>query len=214
MTPAILLSSRAGGRYLACLVVCCLVGALWSRYALKIHWATDHPAVVMGIPELCAILLTCLGVIGLRPRLWIIDRLGTPSRRWIPSTAAAILTLGGPQLVLVLAAAVALRPGTWSLSATTILFLAGLAILASPFVGALRAGSLTMLLYLSLTVTAQLDPRFGTWSPLAVVTWPDVEPIANGKAALAVTTSAAALAVTVRTLGRTARTWGQDLDTA
>jgi hypothetical protein len=209
----ILLASRAGGRYLACLVGCCLVCALWSRHAFKIHWATGHPAVVMGIPELCATLLTCLGVIGLRPRLWIIDRLGAPSRRWIPSTLAAILVMGGPQLVLVVAAAVDLPPDTWPLSATTVLFLAGLAVLASPFVGALRAGSLTLLLYLALTVAVQLDPRFGRWSPLAVVTWPDVEPMPIGKVALAVTTSAAALAVTVRTLGRTARTWGQDQDT-
>ena len=115
MTPAILMSSRAGGRYLACLVGCGLVCALCSPYGLKIDWAANHPAVVMGVPELSATLLTSVGVIVLRPRMWIIDRLGTPRRRWIPSAGAALATIGGPQLALVLAAATAPRRDTWPL---------------------------------------------------------------------------------------------------
>jgi hypothetical protein len=214
VTPAILMSSRAGGRYLACLVGCGLVCALCSPYGLKIDWAANHPAVVMGVPELCAILLISVGVIVLRPRMWIIDRLGIPQRRWIPSTGAALATMGGPQLALLLAATTAPRRDTWPLSATTMLFLAALAVLVAPFIGALRAGSLTLLLYFALTITAQLAPAIGACSPLAVINWPEIEPLPPGKIALAVATTVAALAVTIRTLGRTMRTWGRDLDTA
>jgi hypothetical protein len=214
VNPAILLSSRAGGRYLACLVVCAMFSVLWSQYGLRLHWATGHRAVAMGIPELCATLMICLGVIGLRPRMWILDRLGAPSRRWIPATITAIVTLCGPQLVLAFAAAADLPPATWHLSATTTLFLTGLALIASPFIGALRAGSLPLMLYVCTAVATQLDPRFGIWSPLAVVTWPEVEPLPDSKAALAVAAGAAALFVTFQTLGQTRRNWDRKPENA
>jgi hypothetical protein len=211
---SILFASRAAGRYLGCVVATCGVCFLWSRYSFKIHWATDYPAVVLGIPDLSAILLTCLGMIILRPRMWIIDRLGTPTRRWIPSTGAAIAVIGGPQLGLAVAAAASLPEDTWLIRATTILFLGSLTVLVSPFVGALRAGSLSMFLYFAAAITTQLTPAVGAWSPIAIVTWPENRPVEVGKVAFALLTAAAALAVTAYTLGRTSRTWGQDLDTA
>lgn len=214
MTPAVLVRSRGGGRFLAGLGAACLIGVLASPYGVKVALSAQHPAVALSVPELCALLAAALGVIVLRPRLWVIDRLGVPARRWIPATGAAVAVLAGPQLVLALAAAVAMRRETWPPSATTVLFLAALAVLVAPVTGALRAASAMLLLYFAVVVVAQLSPAAGTVAPLAVVTSPEVEPVPAGKVALAAATAGLALAVTVRTLGRTPRTWGRDLDTA
>jgi hypothetical protein len=211
---AILLASRAGGRYLAILAGMGVLCLLCSPYAFKIDMAAANPAVVVGIPELSAVLLICAGVIVLRPRLWIIDRLGVPARRWIPATSAALVTIGGPQLALAIAAAAQLRRETWPPSATTVLFLAGLTVLGAPFLGALRASSLMMASYFAVLLAAQLLPAIGEWSPLAVVSWPAVQQEIAGKVAFAAVVTGGALVVTVRTLGRTPRTWGRDFDTA
>lgn len=216
MTPAILLASRSGGRYFACLAALTLVSVTWSGHAFKIELSMGHPAVLMGIPEMCGVLLATVAVILLRPRMWIVDRLGVPSRRWIPSALMVVAGLAGPQIVIAAAALASLPSGTWLASATTVLFLSALAFLVSPFSGALVAASKNLMLYFTLMILAQLEPMIRMWSPLATVVWSasTVDHPPYGKALVATVTTVAASIVTVRTQGRTMRTWGRDLDTA
>lgn len=207
MTARILLASRAVGPFAICVTVLAGVAAGLSRHAFVIWLAKRHDAALMTLPELAAVLVACLGVILLRPRMWIIDRMGVPTRRWLPSAIALGLGICGPQLVLVAALAARLGPSSWSRSAANLLFLTALAFVVSPFIGALAASGLTLLLYLTLVISAQLEPAVAAWSPVAVSSQP------SGRWLIAAAATVAVL-VTTRTMGRTLRTWGRDLDTA
>ncbi|MEV4705696.1 hypothetical protein [Actinoplanes sp. NPDC049316] len=206
----ILLASRAGRRYLAVLGGFAALGALCSRYGFKLQFAPAHDAVVLAVPEMCAVFLAAAALIVTRSRLWIIDRFGVRSRRWLPAIGAAVAVIAGPQLVLVAAVAAGVPEGTWPHAATSVLFLAALGVLVAPFAGTLRATWLMFGLELTLTVLAQLGPSIAAWSPLATIGWPSAGTVPVGRVGIAVLTTVAAFAVTVRTLGYSGPAWQRD----
>jgi hypothetical protein len=209
---AILLRSRGGARYFAGLAVTSLIAAVFARYGLKINMAQHHPAIALTIPELCAVTLLGVGIITLRPRLWIIDRQGVPSRRWIPAVCAAVAVIAGPQIVLAAATVAALPAPSWARSATTTLVLAAASVISAVYAGPLRTIGLVALVYFATALISQIAPDFGRWSPLALVTTPSPTPLAPGKVMAAILCSALALAVTARTLGQTMRRWSRGDD--
>jgi hypothetical protein len=203
----ILTASRSRSRCLASLAAAAAAAAAGAPYGFKLQFAVAHDPVVLAIPEMCAVLLA-VGTLHLtRPRLWILERFGTTARRWVSAAVAAAAVICGPQLVLGAAAAAGTPPGTWSHTATSMLFLAGIAVLAAPWLGTVRAAGLILLAYLVLTVAGQLSPVVLEWSPLATVNWPEAAPVPSGRVVVAGMTAAAALMVAVRTLGLSSATW-------
>jgi hypothetical protein len=205
---SILIASRSADRFAIALAVLSPVAGVLSHRGLKIDLTQQYAPAVMAVPELVAVLAACLGVLVLRPQLWVVDRLGVPSRRWIPSVAAVVAGALGPQLILVVAVLVALPPAQFTRCAANVLALTALAYLVSPFVGAFGSSGLILMLYFALTCAQQMEPAIGDWSPLVISTG------GGGRWVVAVATTAVALVVTVRTLGRTRLTWGPDLDLA
>jgi hypothetical protein len=207
LIAGILTASRGGGRYLATLVAAMAVGALCSRYGLKLQFAPANDAVVLSVPEMCAVALTAAALILTRPQLWIIERFGVPSRRWLSAVYAAAAVISGPQLVLAAAENAGLPEGTWPHAATSMLFLASLGVLSAPYAGTLQATGLVISLYLTLTATAQLSSSISYWSPVATSSWPEPGPTSFGKIIFSVAVAVAAVLVTVHTLGHSGRTW-------
>ncbi|MEV6928977.1 hypothetical protein AB0M46_31410 [Dactylosporangium sp. NPDC051485] len=185
-----------------------IASAIVSRRGFKIDFAQAYLPVTMRLPELGAVLLVSLGIVILRPRLWIIDRLGLPRRRWVPSAFALAAGFVGPQLILAAATLVAMPAGDYPRVAANVVFLTALAFCVAPYLGAFVASGLVLMLYFSLTIASQMEPAIASWSPLAVSTDP------GGRWTVATTAGLVAVVVTVSTLGRVRRTWGADLELA
>jgi hypothetical protein len=203
---SIIFRSRAGGWYATSFVLLALVSAVLSSRSLKINLTQQYPPIAMTMPELCAVILTSVGVVVLRPQLWIIDRLGVRARRWIPSVGAWALGLLGPQVVLTVSAGLGLPFDGWSRAAANTLVLGGGAYLVSPFIGPLAASGVVLMLYFGLMCALQMDPAIWPWSPLVCSTGPD------GKWIFAVAAVGASLLIVVRTLGSRMRVWARDID--
>jgi hypothetical protein len=208
VNPSVLFASRSGASFVAALAIHLIAAASLSGRYLKISFTQQYPVTAMTVPELAAVLLACVGVMILRPQMWIIDRLGARSRRWVPSACALTMGVLGPQLVLAAAVLAQMPLDAWSRAAANVLFLASLAFLTSPFIGAFTAGGLVLMVYLGLVCALQMAPEIARWSPVVSSEAPD------GRWGLAALCALAAVLVTVHTLGRTHRTWGRDLDLA
>ncbi|XVU26672.1 hypothetical protein ACQPZJ_06365 [Actinoplanes sp. CA-054009] len=208
MITSILFASRNGSRFLTVWAVLLVAAGALSHRGLKVDFTQQYSPVVMTLPEFFAVVLTVLGLILLRPQLWILDRLGVPSRRWIPAMCAFAAGVAGPQVLLLGAYLIRLPPGEWSRSAMNVLVLTAVAFGAAPFVGAFAASGTVLVLYFSALCALQIEPALRSWSPLAV------ETPGAGHWAVALLLAVGATGIVFRTLGRTRLTWGRDLDLA
>src|SRR5262245_7265410 len=108
LNASVLFASRSGKLFLVTLGILCPASAIVSRRGFKIDLAQAYLPVTMRMPELGAVLLASLGIVILRPRMWLVDWLGVRGRRWVPSVCALAAGLGAPQIILAASVLVAM----------------------------------------------------------------------------------------------------------
>ncbi len=192
----VLLHSRGAQWALLAAVGLWVVAVGIGRAALEIDLSPTFPPTKVVVVELCVIVAATLLGILTRPRFWEWDRVarGHRAKALAGTVAAAVIvcaTLCVPVLVPWLPAG-----APWGWVFANALLLAAFVVLLTPFLSALVAGGVTLVLWFGAAVVANLAPA--VWLPLAHYRGHD--PSWGVAAVLCV----AAVVVHVRTCGLTA----------
>jgi len=194
MTRVLLASRSAQWVLLAAVAMWALAVAI-GRRAIEIDLSAAFPPTKLVVVELCGVVTATLLAILARPRFWEWDRIarGARPRAVAATVAAAVIGLSALCVPAVVPWLPAGASWTWVLA--NALTLGGTVLLLTPLLNPLLAGAVTVVLWFTAAVTANLAP--GVWLPLAGY---DDQ---NGRWAVAVTLVVAAVIVHAGTCGMT-----------
>lgn len=192
----VLLESRAGQWALVAAAGMWVVAVGIGRAALEIDLSPTFPPTKVVVVEMCVIVAATLLGIVTRPRFWEWDRVARGHRAKLLAGVTAAAVIGCAVLCVPVLVPWLPDGTTWGWVLANALVLAAFVVLLTPFLSALFAGALTLVLWFAAAVVANLAPA--VWLPLAYYRGHD--PSWEVAAALVI----AAVVVHVRTCGMTA----------
>jgi hypothetical protein len=136
-----------------------------GRAALEIDLSPTFPPTKIVIVELCAIVSATLLAIVTRPRFWEWDRVAREARARVLAGVVAASVIGLAALSVLVVVPWLPANATWGWVFANAFVLSAFVVLLTPFVSALFAGGVTLVLWFGSAVTANLAPA--VWLPLA-----------------------------------------------
>ena len=161
----VVLLSRSGQWGLVAAVGMWVVAIAIGRAALEIDLSPTFPPTKIVMVELCAIVAATLLSIVVRPRFWEWDRVARGGRARALAGVVAAGVIGLAALCVLVVGPWLPSGATWGWVFANAFVLSALVVLLTPFVSALFAGGVTLVLWFVAAVTANLAPA--TWLPLA-----------------------------------------------
>lgn len=192
----VLLLSRAGQWALLAAVGMWVVAVGIGRAAFEIDLSPIFPPTKVVVGEVCVIATATLLAIVTRPRFWEWDRVARRARARVLTGVVAAAVIGGAVLCVPVLVPWLPPDTAWGWVFANALVLGAFVVLLAPFVSALFAGGITLVLWFCAAIVANLAPT--VWLPLAYYrgqgpSW-----------GVAIGLAACAVAVHVRTYGMTA----------
>jgi hypothetical protein len=188
--------SRAGQWALLAAVGMWVVAVGIGRAAFEVDLSPVFPPTKVVVVEVCAIVTATLLGIVTRPRFWEWDRVARRARARVLAGVVAAVVIGCAVLCVPVLVPW-LPPGaTWGWVAANALVLGAFVVLLAPFVSALFAGGITLVLWFCAAIVANLAPTI--WLPLAYYRGHDPS------WGVAVGLAVCAVAIHARTYGMTA----------
>jgi hypothetical protein len=161
----VVLLSRSGQWGLVAAVGMWVVAVGIGRATLEMDLSPTFPPTKMVMVELCAIVAATLIAIVTQPRFWEWDRVARGARARVLAgvVAAGVIALAALCVLVVVPWLPA--NATWGWVFANAFVLSAFVVLLTPFVSALFAGGITLVLWFAAAVTANLAPA--VWMPLA-----------------------------------------------
>lgn len=164
MTRVVLLS-RSGQWGLVAAAGMWMVAAGIGRATLEMDLSPTFPPTKIVMVELCAIVAATLLAIVTRPRFWEWDRVARGGRARVLAGVVAAGAIGLAALCVLVVVPWLPANATWGWVFANSLVLSAFVVLLAPFVSALFAGGVTLVLWFGCAVTANLAPAL--WLPIA-----------------------------------------------
>jgi hypothetical protein len=161
----LVLLSRSGQWGLLAAVGMWVVAVGIGRAALEIDLSSTFPPTKIVIVELCAIVSATLLAIVTRPRFWEWDRVAREARARVLAGVVAASVIGLAALSVLVVVPWLPANATWGWVFANAFVLSAFVVLLAPFVSALFAGGVTLVLWFGCAVTTNLAPV--VWLPLA-----------------------------------------------
>ena len=190
------LLSRTGQWALVAAAGMWIVAVVIGRAALEVDLSPTFPPTKVIVVELCVIVAATLLGIVTRPHFWEWDRVARGHRAGTLAGVVAAVVIGAAAVCVPVLVPWLPAGTTWGWVLANALVLAAFVVLLTPFLSALFAGGVTLVLWFGAAVVANLAPA--VWLPLAYY---------RGHApswGVATALTVAAVAVHVRTRGLTA----------
>lgn len=159
------LLSRSGQWALVAALGMWVVAVGIGRATFEMDLSPTFPPTKMVMAELCAIVAATLLGIVTRPRFWEWDRVARGNRARVLAGAFAACVIGSAAVCVLVMVPRLPAGATWGWVLANAFVLSAFVVLLAPFVSALFAGGITLVLWFCSAVTANLAPA--VWLPLA-----------------------------------------------
>ena len=161
----VVLLSRSGQWGLVAALGMWVVAVGIGRATFEMDLSPTFPPTKMVVVELCAIVAATLLAIVTRPRFWEWDRVARGARARVLAGVVAACAIGFAALCVLVVVPWLPANAPWGWVFANAFVLTAFVVLLAPFVSALFAGGITLVLWFGAAVTANLAPA--VWLPLA-----------------------------------------------